>query len=80
MFQTLTPKQGHMFTSKDAADKRISNRLIGVKVVCGPIKKFFNYYAPDLTAGGANLTIEVISKGLLLFYEDVSILCSYIYC
>lgn len=63
VFQTLTPKVGHRFTSKEAAEKRISCRLIGVKVTCGPIKKFFNYYAPDLVAGGANLTIEVMSKG-----------------
>jgi len=63
-YQSLTPKIGFNFTSKEAADKKISNRLVGAKVTCGPIqKKFFNYFAPDLTEGGANLIIEVISKG-----------------
>jgi hypothetical protein len=63
-YQSLTPKTGHQFKSKEGADKKVSNRLIGCKITCGPIqKKFFNYFAPDLTAGGANLTIEIIGKG-----------------
>ena len=83
-YQCLTPKMGYTFTSKEAADKKVSNRLIGVKVTCGPIKKFFNYYAPDLVSGGANLVIEVIGKGTLnivcfltLYYYDY-LLCMYL--
>jgi hypothetical protein len=45
------------------------NRLIGVKVVCGPIDTHFLYSTDDLVSGGANIMIEVMRQ----CFKDLSV-------
>jgi len=39
--------------------QKISNRIFGIEVTCGPIDKVFLYHTDQFIAGGANTLIEV---------------------
>ena len=64
----LTPKEHYMRESKGGIQKH-GNRLIGVKVVCGPIDTHFLYSTDDIVSGGANIMIEVMRQ----CFKDLSV-------
>ena len=47
----------------DNIDATITNRVIGVLAVCGPIESTFIYNLDDFVPGGANTMIEVMRQG-----------------
>lgn len=55
-----TPKKGARTSKGDT--NHITSRIIGVEVHCGPIHGTFLYYTDNLTAGGANIIIEVMRQ------------------
>ena len=56
MFKTMAPK-----LQKERTDPypRMENRLIGARIVCGPIDEYIGITCSDLIPGGANVMIEV---------------------
>jgi hypothetical protein len=56
MFKTLCPK-----LQKERTDPypRMENRLIGCRIICGPIDEYIGVTCSDLIPGGANIMIEV---------------------
>jgi hypothetical protein len=60
-----TPKIGRKRISK-GGHKLIESRVIGVEVVCGPIKGVFIYYTDNLVTGGANIMVEIQRQGELV--------------
>jgi hypothetical protein len=61
-----TPK----FWTVSKGDKTIETRIVGIEVVCGPIKTVLVYRTDELVSGGANITIEMTRQAMI----DVSIL------
>ena len=61
-----TPK----FPHQSKGDKVIDTRIVGIEVVCGPIKTVLVYRTDELVSGGANITIEMTRQALI----DVTIL------
>ena len=61
-----TPK----FRTVSKGDKTIETRIVGIEVVCGPIKTVLVYRTDELVSGGANITIEMTRQAII----DVSIL------
>lgn len=61
-----TPKVGGggKFRISKEDTKFITNRVIGVEVVCGPIDTVFFYHTDDTVAGGANTMIEVVRQAI----------------
>jgi len=47
----------------DSSNPSITNRVIGVLVVCGPIKEYLIYNLDDFASGGANTMIEITRQG-----------------
>ena len=62
-----TPKIGANRHSK--VDHVIANRVIGVKVYCGPINTVFLYNTDQIVGKGANIMIEVVRQCTELFYS-----------
>ena len=58
-----TPRKGNRELKKDS--KKITSRIIGVEVHCGPIHGTMLYYTDNVTAGGASIIIEVTRQALL---------------
>jgi hypothetical protein len=56
MFKTMAPK-----LQKERTDPypRMENRLIGARIVCGPIDEYIGITCSDLIPGGASVMIEV---------------------
>jgi hypothetical protein len=46
--------------------KKITSRIIGVEVHCGPVHEVFLYYTDNLVDGGANIMIEIQRQGKFL--------------
>ena len=65
-FTCQTPK----FPHQSKGDKVIETRIVGIEVICGPIKTVLVYRTDELISGGANITIEMTRQALI----DVSIL------
>jgi len=65
-FKTKTPIQSTTRKSKGDT-KRLTNRVIAGIVVSGSIDTRFVYSLNDLISGGANIMIEIIRQGKLLF-------------
>lgn len=42
----------------------LTNRLMGVEVVCGPVQGTLLYFTDDFTKGGSNLMVEVIRAAI----------------
>jgi hypothetical protein len=55
VYKTMAPK-----LMKDRTDKypRMENRLMGARIVCGPIDNYIAITTSDLIPGGANILIE----------------------
>ena len=66
IYSCRTPK----FPKDSKGDKHIETRIVGIEVVCGPIKTVLVYRTDELISGGANITIEMTRQALI----DVSIL------
>ena len=58
------------FPKESKGDSYIETRIVGIEVVCGPIKTVLVYRTDQLVNGGANITIEMTRQALI----DVSIL------
>ena len=58
------------FPKESKGDSYIETRIVGIEVVCGPIKTVLVYRTDQLVSGGANITIEMTRQALI----DVSIL------
>jgi hypothetical protein len=52
-----TPYKGAR--KKKGDNSKITSRIIGVEVHCGPVHGTILYYVDNLVAGGANLIIEL---------------------
>lgn len=66
VYTCQTPKFPHV----SKGDKVIETRIVGIEVVCGPIKTVLVYRTDELISGVANITIEMTRQALI----DVSIL------
>jgi len=66
IYTCQTPK----FPHSSKGDKVIETRIVGIEVVCGPIKTVLVYRTDELISGGANITIELTRQALI----DASIL------
>ncbi len=49
-------------TNRSKVNDTITNRIIGVKVYCGPIKTVFIYNTDQLVRKGANIMIEIMQQ------------------
>ena len=72
-----TPKFGvHGRKSEIAGQSVMTNRIIGVKVVCGPVDAYFVYSLDSLAGHGANPMIEVTRQGnnnaIVLLFTSIS--------
>jgi hypothetical protein len=56
-----TPK----FPKDSKGDSHIETRIVGIEVVCGPIKTVLVYRTDQLVTGGANITIEITRQALI---------------
>jgi hypothetical protein len=56
-----TPRYGSTNVKGDT--KKITSRIIGVEVHCGPVHEVFLYYTDNLVDGGANIMIEIQRQG-----------------
>ena len=56
-----TPK----FPKESKGDSYIETRIVGIEVVCGPIKTVLVYRTDQLVTGGANITIEMTRQALI---------------
>jgi hypothetical protein len=60
-----SPKVGGGYYRRGKKDNQfITNRVVGVEVVCGPIDKIFLYHTDNLVAGGANTMIQIIRQAI----------------
>jgi hypothetical protein len=66
VFRGNTPKYGKLRHSKGV--QYMTNRVIGVEVVCGPVNSVFLYHTDQLVGGGANILIEVTRQGIIVNY------------
>jgi hypothetical protein len=58
-----TPRQVVMGRSSKADTHKISSRVVGVEVHCGPIHGTLLYYTDNMTKGGANTIVEITKQG-----------------
>jgi hypothetical protein len=58
---TKTPKEG-VGSHRHACGTFIEHRVIGVEVVCGPVKGMFIYTTDNMLTGNANGMIEIIRQ------------------
>ena len=53
------------FPKDSKGDSHIETRIVGIEVVCGPIKTVLVYRTDQLVTGGANITIEITRQALI---------------
>ena len=60
-----SPKVGGGYYRRGKKDNQfITNRVVAVEVVCGPIDTIFLYHTDNLVAGGANTMIQIIRQAI----------------
>jgi len=63
VYRGNTPKFGKLRHSKGV--QHLTNRVIGVEIVCGPVNGVFLYHTDSLVGGGANILIEVTRQAMI---------------
>jgi hypothetical protein len=61
---TLVLPSGDNFTFADHGKACFESRIIGVRVVCGPVDSLFVYYTDNFIGSGANIMCEVLRRGM----------------
>lgn len=59
---TKSPKEGEGKATQKHGSSCFETRVIGVEVICGPVKETFVYTTDNLVPAGSNITIEVIRQ------------------
>jgi hypothetical protein len=71
--RTISPKDRVGTKGSNLDVGSLTNRCMGVEVICGPINAIFLYYTDDFTSKGSNLMVEVIRQAMADLGEQLAI-------